>query len=116
LIWEARQLYATIFTEKGDAMTLALKTDVSGYEKGNIRNAVLFALTSSAAQARQRVEHYFAICRGFEKKHRMTSEQFVQQFDAGSLGDEQDYFDWYAAKRGLDIWRERYEILSGVSL
>jgi len=97
-------------------MTLALKTDVSGYEKGSIRNAVSFALTSAAAQARQRFEHYSAICRRFEKKYRLTSEQFVQQFEAGSLGDEQDYFDWYAAKRGLDIWRERYEILSGVSL
>ncbi len=97
-------------------MTLSLKTDVTGYEKGSIRNAVSFALTSAVAQARQRVEHYSSICRRFEKKYRMNSEEFAHRFDAGSLGDEQDYFDWYAAKRGLDVWRERYEILSKVSL
>jgi hypothetical protein len=97
-------------------MTLALKADVSGYERGSIRNAISFALTNSAAQARQRVDHYSAACRKFEKKYRMTSEQFARQFDGGSLGDEQDYFDWYAAKRGRDIWCERYEILSKVSL
>ena len=97
-------------------MSLALKTDVSGYKKGNIRNAVTFALNSAATQARQRFEYYSARCRKFEKKYRMTSDKFLQRFENGSLGDEQDFFDWFAAKRGLDIWRERYEILSGVSL
>lgn len=97
-------------------MSLALKTDVSGYKKGSIRNAVSFALNSAVTQARQRFDHYSALCRRFEKKYRMTSNKFIQRFEDGSLGDEQDYFDWFAAKRGLDIWRERYEILSGVSL
>ena len=97
-------------------MSLALKTDVSGYKKGSIRNAVSFALNSAVTQARQRFDHYSSLCRRFEKKYRMTSKKFTQRFEDGSLGDEQDYFDWFAAKRGLDIWRERYEILSGVSL
>jgi len=97
-------------------MSLALKTDVSGYKKGSIRNAVSYALTSAASQAHQRFEHYSTVCRKFEKKYRMTSDKFLERFDGGSLGDEQDFFDWFAAKRGLDIWQERYEILSGVSL
>ena len=46
----------------------------------------------------------------------MTSAKFAEQFDAGKLGDEQEFFDWYAAARGLNLWRERYELLSGVSV
>jgi hypothetical protein len=97
-------------------MNLAVKTDESRYKKGSIRNAVSFALNSAASHAQQRFEHYSAICKTFEKKHKMTSAKFVEKFDAGVLGDEQDYFDWYAAVRGLNLWRERYEILSGVSV
>jgi hypothetical protein len=97
-------------------MNLALKTDNSQYEKGSIRNAVSFALNSATSQARQRYEHYATLCKAFEKKHRLTSAKFLEKFDAGVLGDEQEFFDWYAAVRGLNLWRERYEILSGVSV
>lgn len=97
-------------------MNLALKADSSQYEKGSIRNAVSFALNSAAAQANLRYKHYSDICKTFEKKHKLTSAKFMEEFDAGTLGDEQEFFDWYAAVRGLNLWRERYEILSGVSV
>jgi len=97
-------------------MNLSVKTNSSRYEKGSIRNAVSFALNSAALNARQRFEHYGGICKKFEKKYKMTSAKFMEQFDAGKLGDEQEFFDWYAASRGLNLWRERYEILSGVSV
>jgi hypothetical protein len=97
-------------------MNLSVRTKSSRYEKGSIRNAVSFALNSAASNARQRYEHYADICKSFEKKHKMTSAKFIEQFDSGKLGDEQEFFDWYAAVRGLNLWRERYEILSGASV
>jgi hypothetical protein len=97
-------------------MNLSVKTDRSRYEKGSIRNAVSFALNSAASNARQRFEYYAGICKKYEKKYKMTSVKFMEQFDAGKLSDEQEFFDWYAAARGLNLWRERYEILSGVSV
>jgi hypothetical protein len=39
----------------------------------------------------------------------------MHQFEAGELGDDAAYFDWFAAKRGLDIWEKRARILAGVS-
>jgi len=39
-------------------MALDLKADLSGYEQAEIRNAVSYALTSSANQARQRFAYY----------------------------------------------------------
>jgi len=35
----------------------------------------------------------------------------MQRFEAGELGDDADYFDWFAAKRGLDLWDRRCRIL-----
>jgi hypothetical protein len=97
-------------------MNLSVKTNTSRYEKGSIRNAVSFALNSASSNARQRFEHYAGICKAFEKKYKMTSDKFLEQFDAGKLGDDQEFFDWYAAVRGLTVWRERHEILSGASV
>ncbi len=97
-------------------MNLAVNSNISGYKQGDIRNAVSYALTSAAAQARQRLEYYARLCRDFEQRFGITSDEFMQQFDSGILGDDQEYFDWYAAKRGYDIWKERGEILSGVSV
>lgn len=34
----------------------------------------------------------------------------------GENGDDLWAFDWFAAKRGLDLWERRYQILSKVSL
>ncbi len=96
-------------------MTLALKTELSGYAAGNIRNAISYALTFTANQSRQRFTYYEQICLEFEQQFNMTSDEFMRQFESGHLGDDQEYFDWYAAKRGLDIWRERRDILAGVS-
>jgi len=75
-------------------MSLTLKTNVSGYEKSNNRDAVSFALKNSLAHARQRFEHYSTVFRRFEKKYRMTSNKIARRFEEGSLGDEQEYFDW----------------------
>lgn len=97
-------------------MNLSVKTSESRYKKGSIRNAVSFALNSAASHAQQRFEHYSTVCKNFEKKYKMTSAKFIEKFEAGTLGDEQEYFDWYAAVRGLNLWRERYEILSRVSV
>ncbi|MDL1909362.1 hypothetical protein FBQ81_01525 [Chloroflexi bacterium CFX6] len=97
-------------------MNFSVRTKSSKYEKGSVRNALSFALSSARSNARQRLTHYTGVCKKFEKKHKMSSEKFMEQFESGKLGDEQEFFDWYAAARGLMLWRERYEILSGVSV
>ncbi len=49
-------------------------------------------------------------CRAFEHKFGMTSDEFMQKFEAGTIGDDQAYFDWYAAKSGLDIWNKQQNL------
>ena len=31
----------------------------------------------------------------FEKEYQLASEQFLEQFNSGNLGDEMDFFEWF---------------------
>jgi hypothetical protein len=48
-------------------------------------------------------------CRAFELEYHMSSDEFMQRFEAGELGDDAIYFDWYAAKCGLDVMRRKQD-------
>jgi hypothetical protein len=46
----------------------------------------------------------------------MSSDEFVDKLESGELDDSDDYFDWFAAKKGFDIWERRLRILAGVNI
>jgi len=46
----------------------------------------------------------------------MDSDFFMEKFNYGELGDDDDFFDWYAAKRGLDIWNKKLKIIMGIQI
>jgi hypothetical protein len=75
-----------------------------------------YALHAEKEQARLRRDYYQGVCHAFEGKHNISSDEFLTRFEAGQLGDDATYFDWYAAKRGFDLWERRYSILSEVSV
>jgi len=54
-------------------------------------------------------------CKTFEKKYKMDSELFLKKFDSGELGDDLQWFDWYASIRGKKIWEKKHQILSEIS-
>ena len=42
----------------------------------------------------------------FEQKYQLTTHTFLKRFEAGEMGDDADYFDWYAFAGLLDNWRK----------
>ncbi len=52
---------------------------------------------------------YQRICQQFEQKYEMTSDKFLLKFESGELDDSPDYFDWFAAKRALDLQKAKEE-------
>ncbi len=46
----------------------------------------------------------------------MDSGLFMEKFKAGELGDESEFFDWYAAKRSLDVWNKKLKIISAIDV
>ncbi len=39
----------------------------------------------------------------------MTSDEFLLKFESGELDDSQDFFNWFAAKRALDLQQANQE-------
>ena len=72
---------------------LELLKDV--YEEGGKLDLVLGKLLEATlSDYRQRLDHYQTALQGFEQRFGMDSETFYQRFEAGSLGDDMDLFEW----------------------
>jgi hypothetical protein len=97
-------------------MDIALKVQNSKFQQTEIQETVAYALRTEAEQARLRRDYFADLCNKFENQYNLTSDEFIRRFEQGELGDESDMFDWYAAKRGLDLWERRYRILTEVLL
>ncbi|MGC9395169.1 MAG: hypothetical protein ACP5J4_09955 [Anaerolineae bacterium] len=94
---------------------IALKMKFSAaHSSAEVRKVLSDALLQEAKLAETRRIYFGRLCQAFEQQHHMTSDSFLQQFESGELGDDVVYFDWYAAKRGLDLWQQRFHILSEV--
>jgi hypothetical protein len=59
-----------------------------------------YALCSNA------VAFYKRTIRDFEQKYGMTTKGFLRKFASGKLGDDTDFFDWYAFASLLDRARK----------
>jgi len=42
----------------------------------------------------------------FENRYNLSTKTFLKKFAAGQLGDEEDYFDWYAFAQLRDQLRK----------
>ncbi|QLQ05946.1 MAG: hypothetical protein HZY76_07685 [Anaerolineae bacterium] len=95
-------------------MEITLHTGQVTFDMSDVRATLAAALSREATLARTRRNAYERACQAFEARFQITSEQFLADSEAGKLGDDLAYFDWYAAKRGFDLWQRRSEILSQV--
>src|SRR6266850_6659693 len=82
-----------------------------GYEEEEIAEVLAESITAHLEFAQRRLATYQASCATFEQRHGMSTEAFLEQFDAGALGDQQAWFDWYAAAQGKKIWGRKYDLL-----
>jgi hypothetical protein len=94
-------------------LTFNIKKDFSLEEVSEVIRSAL-DLDKRIAQIKK--DKYFNICKNFEDKYEMESDSFMEKFDSGQLDDRDDFFDWYAAKKSLNIWSKKLEILSGINL
>ena len=95
-------------------MEITLSTGQTAFDLSDVRATVRAALNREVIMARTRRNAYGRTCEEFEARFNIASDQFLRDFEAGTLGDDLEYFDWYAAKRGLDLWDRRTEILSRI--
>jgi len=96
---------------------MAMKIDVKkGYPMQEVGSIIKSALIRDTDIALYKRKKYTRVCKRFEKKYNMSSDEFVDKLESDELDDSDDYFDWFAAKKGLDIWERRLRILAGVNI
>ncbi len=61
------------------------------------------------------VAFYRKTVKKFEKRYNLTTIAFLKKFDSGILGDESDYFDWYAYAKLLQEWQDTLTALRSAS-
>jgi hypothetical protein len=93
-------------------LTLDIKGDFTPQEVSEVIRA---ALNQNARAAKYKIEKYSIICKHFEIKYGMDSDLFMEKLEAGNRS-ESEFFDWYAAKRGLDFWNKRLKIISAIEI
>lgn len=94
-------------------ITLEIETD---FPQEEVNDVVRSALKHEQHIAKYKINRYAMICDEFEDKYDMNSNEFMKKFEASELMEEGDYFDWYAAKRGLEHSKKKLEILSKISV
>jgi hypothetical protein len=96
---------------------MTLTVDIKGdFTPQEVSEVIRGALEQNQRVAKYKIKKYSGICKNFEKKYGMDSDLFLEKFGSGELGDDDDFFDWYAAKRGLDIWNKKLKIISGINI
>ncbi|HWQ47746.1 MAG TPA: hypothetical protein VN414_02145 [Methanosarcina sp.] len=94
------------------SFTINIETNFSPQE---VTEVIRSALEHEKHVARYKVKRYSAICRDLETKFGLSSAELKAKIETPNRNKESSFFDWYAAKRGLDHWNKRLEILSGIS-
>lgn len=95
------------------AITVKVKNEFTLQE---VSDVIRSALALDERIAKQKKARYEKICKDFEAEYDMNSDIFIEKFESGDLDDRDDYFDWFAAKKGLDTWKKKLDILSGISI
>jgi len=48
----------------------------------------------------------------FETTYKMSSDQFYQKFEAGELGDDEDFFEWSGLYENVLLYKKKGERLN----
>jgi len=86
-------------------------TITGSHSSDEISSVLGEAIKSQTDFAHARFRRFQAECRIFEEKYGLSSERFAEKFDAGELGDDEHWFDWYAVNKGRQLWGKKYQIL-----
>lgn len=70
----------------------------------NLTDDVKTSLKREYTLCSNAIVFYKKALKEFEKKYHLTTQTFLKKFEAGQMGDEADYFEWYAFAKLLAQW------------
>jgi hypothetical protein len=72
----------------------------------NFTNEVKISLKREYALCANAIGFYKKAIKEFEQKYHLTTHTFLKKFEAGQMGDDADYFDWYSFAKLLAQWQK----------
>ncbi len=70
-----------------------------------LNNKAINALRREEAICELAIKQLLQDCTVFEEKYGLDTTDFLKKFEGGEIGDEADFFKWYALAQGLEEWR-----------
>ena len=77
------------------------------FEKKYIESTINKMLKVELGMVKRELNHVKNSLADFEKRHKMSSDEFYEKFNAGKLGDDREYIKWYAYKDTVNKLMER---------
>jgi hypothetical protein len=62
------------------------------------------------------LDEYTSDLERFERKYKMTSEEFIQKFESGDLGDDAEWFDFLFAYRAYEHVRKKLKLIAEIQI
>ncbi len=79
-----------------------------------IANEIKTSLKREYTLCSNAVAFYKKALKDFEHKYHLSTNSFLKRFEAGQMGDEADYFDWYAFAKLLAQWQKTQSAIRSV--
>ncbi|MFB6209180.1 MAG: hypothetical protein ABEJ56_03505 [Candidatus Nanohaloarchaea archaeon] len=70
-------------------------------------DAVDSAIRKDLNEGEYMLERFRKRLEEFEEEYDMSSEEFMEKFESGELGDDEDFFEWYAVYESMKYWEEK---------
>lgn len=70
-------------------------------------DAVSSAIRKDLNEGEYMLERFRERLEEFEEEYDMGSEEFMEKFESGELGDDEDFFEWYAVYKSMKHWEEK---------
>ena len=71
-----------------------------------LANEIKISLKREYALCSNAIAFYKKEVKEFEQKYNLSTQTFLKKFEAGQMGDDADYFDWYAFTKLLAQWQK----------
>jgi len=92
---------------------LSIKTSDSS-KHDSVKGVIDSALRREQELLSSSLERTKAKLTEFEKKYSLSSEEFYGKFQSGTLGDSDDYIDWFGEFQLYQILSEKYSLLKDI--
>ena len=84
-------------------------------EKFDVEAAVSSAVQKEQKEGQYILERFRRKIKSYEEKYDMSTAAFVEQFDRGEVGDNEDFFEWRSLQKSVEYWEHKVKTLEKAS-